>query len=162
MAGRTRRHPRAERRRQIAVLPMKKQETAATVREGGLAVPVIRIENLTKCYGSLTALDSVNLTVGRGQIVGLLGPNGAGKSTMMNILTGYLSSSAGRVLIDGINVLDDPMAVKSRIGYLPEQPPLYTELTPREYLKIAAGLKDVPRAERKAESLSCTSLASKP
>ena len=103
--------------------------------------PVIRIENLTKCYGALTALDSVNLTVGHGQIVGLLGPNGAGKSTMMNILTGYLSAGTGRVLIDGVDILDDPQGAKRKIGYLPEQPPVYGDMTVDEYLSFVYGLK---------------------
>ena len=120
---------------------MKKQETQAPERENGKAVPVIRIENLTKCYGSLTALDAIDLTVGHGQIVGLLGPNGAGKSTMMNILTGYLSAGTGRVLIDGVDILDDPQGAKRKIGYLPEQPPVYPDMTVDEYLAFVYGLK---------------------
>ena len=128
---------------------MKKQETQAPERENGKAVPVIRIENLTKCYGSLTALDAIDLTVGRGQIVGLLGPNGAGKSTMMNILTGYLSAGTGRVLIDGVDILDDPQGAKRKIGYLPEQPPVYPDMTVDEYLSFVYGLKGctLPKSE---------------
>lgn len=120
---------------------MKKEMSASAPREGGVTEPVIRIENLTKCYGALTALDSVNLTVGHGQIVGLLGPNGAGKSTMMNILTGYLSAGTGRVLIDGVDILDDPQGAKRKIGYLPEQPPVYGDMTVDEYLSFVYGLK---------------------
>jgi len=86
-------------------------------------------------------VDDVTFEVEKGEIVGFLGPNGAGKSTTMNIITGYLSSSSGRVIVDGINVLDDPLAVKSRIGYLPEQPPLYPDMTVEEYLVFVYNLK---------------------
>lgn len=103
--------------------------------------PVVCLEHLTKRYGNLTALDDVSLSIGRGEIVGLLGPNGAGKSTMMNILTGYLSSTAGRVLVDGADILADPAGAKRNIGYLPEQPPLYPDMTVREYLSFVYGLK---------------------
>ena len=102
---------------------------------------MIKIDHLVKNYGSNCALDDVSFEVGKGEIVGLLGPNGAGKSTTMNILTGYLSSSAGRVLVDGLNVLDEPMEVKRRIGYLPEQPPLYLDMTVEEYLIFVYNLK---------------------
>ena len=103
--------------------------------------PVVCLEHLTKRYGNLTALDDVSLTIGRGEIVGLLGPNGAGKSTMMNILTGYLSSTVGRVSVDGADILADPAGAKRNIGYLPEQPPLYQDMTVREYLSFVYGLK---------------------
>lgn len=103
--------------------------------------PVVCLEHLTKRYGNLTALDDVSLSIGRGEIVGLLGPNGAGKSTMMNILTGYLSSTAGSVLVDGADILADPAGAKRNIGYLPEQPPLYQDMTVREYLSFVYGLK---------------------
>ena len=102
---------------------------------------MIKIEHLVKNYGSNCALDDVSFEIARGEIVGLLGPNGAGKSTTMNILTGYLSCTAGRVLVDGLNVLNEPMAVKSRIGYLPEQPPLYLDMTVEEYLIFVYNLK---------------------
>ncbi len=103
--------------------------------------PVIVIEHLVKRYGPLTALDDVSIEVGRGEIVGLLGPNGAGKSTAMNILTGYLSASGGRVLVDGVDVLLSPMEAKRKIGYLPEQPPVYPDMTVDEYLSFVYQLK---------------------
>ncbi len=103
--------------------------------------PVIRIEGLTKRYGTLCALDSLSLEIGRGEVIGLLGPNGAGKSTAMNILTGYLSATEGRALIDGIDILEDPKEAKKRIGYLPEQPPLYPDMTVEEYLNFVYELK---------------------
>ncbi len=102
---------------------------------------MIKIDHLVKHYGSNCALDDVSFEIAKGEVVGLLGPNGAGKSTTMNILTGYLSSSAGRVLVDGLNVLDEPMEVKRRIGYLPEQPPLYLDMTVEEYLIFVYNLK---------------------
>ncbi len=107
----------------------------------GKDVLMIKIDHLVKNYGSNCALDDVSFEVSKGEIVGLLGPNGAGKSTTMNILTGYLSSTAGRVLVDGLNVLDEPMEVKRRIGYLPEQPPLYLDMTVEEYLIFVYNLK---------------------
>ena len=102
---------------------------------------MIKIEHLVKNYGSTCAVDDVSLEIARGEVVGLLGPNGAGKSTTMNILTGYLSATAGRVLVDDLNVLNEPLAVKSRIGYLPEQPPLYPDMTVEEYLGFVYELK---------------------
>ncbi len=120
---------------------MKKETTRIKEQDKSLATPVIRVRGLTKRYGTLTALNDVSLEIGRGQIVGLLGPNGAGKSTMMNILTGYLSASSGVVEIDGVNILDDPMGAKRRIGYLPEQPPVYPDMTVDEYLSFVYGLK---------------------
>lgn len=102
---------------------------------------MIKIEHLTKNYGTTCAVDDISFEVGSGEIVGLLGPNGAGKSTTMNILTGYLSSSAGRVSINGIDVLADPLGAKKLIGYLPEQPPLYLDMTVDEYLNFNYDLK---------------------
>ena len=102
---------------------------------------MIKIEHLVKNYGTLCALDDVNIEIGNGEIIGLLGPNGAGKSTMMNILTGYLSSSGGKVEIDGADVADNPMEAKKKIGYLPEQPPLYPDMTVLEYLRFVYELK---------------------
>ena len=102
---------------------------------------MIKIEHLVKNYGTLCALDDVNIEIDKGEIIGLLGPNGAGKSTMMNVLTGYLSSSGGRVEIDGADVADNPVEAKKKIGYLPEQPPLYPDMTVMEYLRFVYELK---------------------
>ncbi len=102
---------------------------------------MVKVENLTKRYGSLYALNDASFEIGEGEIVGLLGPNGAGKSTAMNILTGYLSCTSGRVFIDGIDMLEDPIEAKKRIGFLPEQPPLYPEMTVVEYLNFVYDLK---------------------
>lgn len=104
---------------------------------------MIQLENLTKRFGAHIALDNLNLTINRGEILGFLGPNGAGKSTTMNIITGYLSATEGTVKVDGIDILEKPEEVKKRIGYLPEIPPLYTEMTVYEYLKFVSKLKKV-------------------
>ena len=110
---------------------------------------MIRIEHLVKNYGSNCALDDVSFAVEAGEIVGLLGPNGAGKSTAMNILTGYLSSTAGKAMIDGVDILSDPLRAKKMIGYLPEQPPLYLDMTVWEYLNFCYDLKGC-RLDRQA------------
>ena len=102
---------------------------------------MIEINNLVRKFGNKYALDGVSFTVKKGEIVGFLGPNGAGKSTTMNIITGYLSPSAGTVLVDGIDVFTQPKAVKSKIGFLPEQPPLYVDMTVWEYLSFVFDLK---------------------
>lgn len=102
---------------------------------------MIKIEHLVKSYGANLALDDVSFTVDRGEVVGLLGPNGAGKSTTMNILTGYLSSNSGTAEINGIDILEHPQAAKKLVGYLPEQPPLYLEMTVSEYLNFVYDLK---------------------
>ena len=102
---------------------------------------MVKVENLTKRYGSLYALSDASFEIGEGEIVGLLGPNGAGKSTAMNILTGYLSCTSGKVTIDGIDMLENPIEAKKRIGFLPEQPPLYPEMTVMEYLNFVYDLK---------------------
>ncbi len=103
---------------------------------------MIKIEHLVKNYGPNCAVDDISFEVKKGEIVGFLGPNGAGKSTTMNILTGYLSMSSGSVTVAGLNVLDDPLEVKKHIGYLPEQPPLYTDMTVEEYLIFIYNLKN--------------------
>jgi len=103
---------------------------------------MIKIEHLVKNYGSNCALDDVSFEIKKGEIVGFLGPNGAGKSTTMNILTGYLSSTSGSVSVAGLDVLEYPLEVKKHIGYLPEQPPLYLDMTVKEYLNFAYDLKD--------------------
>lgn len=104
---------------------------------------MIEVSNLTKRYGSKLAVDNVSFTVEKGEILGFLGPNGAGKSTTMNILTGYLSASDGHCKINGFDVLDDPMEAKKAIGYLPELPPLYLDMTVKEYLNFVYDLKKV-------------------
>jgi len=112
---------------------------------------VIEVKNLVKKYGDHTAVDHLSFHVDKGQIYGFLGPNGAGKSTTMNIMTGYIASTSGEVLIDGHNILEEPEAAKKCIGYLPEQPPLYFDMTVAEYLKFAAELKKVPKNERETQ-----------
>ena len=110
---------------------------------------MIEVKNLVKRYGNKAAVDNVSFTIKRGEILGFLGPNGAGKSTTMNIITGYLSSTEGTVTIDGIDVLDDPVAAKKKIGFLPEQPPLYLDMTVKDYLDFVCDLKGVKLADRK-------------
>ena len=102
---------------------------------------MIEIKNIVKKYGSLYAVRDISFTIGTGEIVGFLGPNGAGKSTTMNILTGYLSATSGSAKIDGIDILENPIAAKRRIGFLPEQPPLYLDMTVKEYLNFVYDLK---------------------
>ena len=102
---------------------------------------MIKIDHLVKNYGKNCAVDDISFEIGKGEIVGFLGQNGAGKSTTMNVLTGYLSSTSGSVQVDGIDVLDDPLEAKRRIGYLPEQPPLYLDMTVEEYLTFGYNLK---------------------
>lgn len=102
---------------------------------------MIKISHLVKNYGSFCAVDDISFEVERGEVVGFLGPNGAGKSTTMNILTGYLSSTSGSVTVGGADILDDPLNAKRLIGYLPEQPPLYPDMTVDEYLSFAYDLK---------------------
>lgn len=102
---------------------------------------MIEVKNLSKSYGSKLAVDNISFTAGESEILGFLGPNGAGKSTTMNILTGYLSSSGGQALINGVDILEDPVAAKKDIGYLPELPPLYLDMTVNEYLNFVYGLK---------------------
>ena len=102
---------------------------------------MIKIEHLVKNYGSICAVDDISFSIGKGEIVGFLGPNGAGKSTTMNMLTGYLSSTSGSVMISDFEVLDNPKDAKKLIGYLPEQPPLYLDMTVKEYLNFCYDLK---------------------
>ncbi len=109
---------------------------------------MIEVKNLTKKYGSHTAVDDISFTVQKGQIYGFLGPNGAGKSTTMNMLTGYLSSNSGTITIDGIDILKDPKKAKKNIGYLPEIPPVYPDMTIKEYLDFAGQLKGLSKKER--------------
>lgn len=104
---------------------------------------MVEVKNLTKNYGSIKAVDNISFTVGEGEILGFLGPNGAGKSTTMNMITGYISSTSGTVTIDGKEILENPREAKSKIGYLPEIPPLYTDMTVRKYLEFMFDLKKV-------------------
>lgn len=112
---------------------------------------MIEVSHLTKKYGSHLAVEDISFTVADGGIYGLLGPNGAGKSTIMNILTGYLSATSGQVTVAGHPLPEEADAAKKCIGYLPEQPPLYPEMTVQEYLDFAAELKGVKKAERKEQ-----------
>ena len=112
---------------------------------------MIEVKHLTKKYGRHLALDDLYFTVEKGQIYGFLGPNGAGKSTTMNIMTGYISATDGEVLIDGCSILEEPEKAKKCIGYLPEIPPLYLDMTVMEYLNFVAELKKIPKDRRLAE-----------
>lgn len=109
---------------------------------------MIEIRNLVKYYGDILAVNDVSFTVEKGEILGFLGPNGAGKSTAMNIVTGFLSATSGSVTINGHDILDDPQAAKKCIGYLPENPPLYLDMTVIEYLSFVSELKEVPKSDR--------------
>ncbi|MDD9988614.1 MAG: ATP-binding cassette domain-containing protein [Spirochaetaceae bacterium] len=106
---------------------------------------MIEVTNVTKRYGTHTAVDDVSFRVEAGEVVGFLGPNGAGKSTTMNIITGFLSATDGTVTVDGIDVLEDPIGAKRTLGYLPELPPLYVDMTVRDYLRFVARVKGVDR-----------------
>ena len=119
---------------------------------------MIEVEHLTKRYGSHTAVDDISFTVEDGCIYGLLGPNGAGKSTTMNIITGYISATDGTVRINGHDIVEEPAAAKACIGYLPELPPVYTDMTVLEYLKFVAELKKIPKDQRKKQILEVMNL----
>ena len=110
---------------------------------------MIEVQHITKQYGGFTAVDDVSFRVERGEILGFLGPNGAGKTTTMRILTGYMPPSEGRATVAGFDVFDQPIEAKQRTGYLPETPPLYPDMTVREYLDFVARIKGVPSRERK-------------
>ena len=111
---------------------------------------MVEVKKLTKNYGNIKAVDNISFTVGEGEILGFLGPNGAGKSTTMNIITGYISSTSGTVTIDGKEILENPKEAKAKIGYLPEIPPLYTDMTVKKYLEFMFDLKKVklPKKEQ--------------
>jgi len=111
---------------------------------------VIEVQHLTKRYGSITAVDDLSFTVERGEILGFLGPNGAGKTTTMRVLTGYMPPSSGKVIVAGYDVFEQPLEAKRRTGYLPETPPLYPEMTVREYLEFVARINGVARGDRPA------------
>ncbi len=110
---------------------------------------MIEVSSLTKTYGKKRGVDRISFTIGEGEIVGFLGPNGAGKTTTMNIITGYLSANSGAARIGGIDILEDPLEAKKRIGYLPEQPPLYLDMTVEEYLNFIYDLKAVKNLKRR-------------
>ncbi len=112
---------------------------------------MIEVNHLTKRYGPLTAVDGLTFTIREGQVYGFLGPNGAGKTTTMNMMTGYLAPTEGTVTVNGFDITADPVRAKRTIGYLPEVPPLYPDMTVREYLRFTAELKGIARAERKEE-----------
>jgi ABC-2 type transport system ATP-binding protein len=111
---------------------------------------VIEVEHLTKRYGPVTAVDDISFSVQRGEILGFLGPNGAGKTTTMRVLTGYMPPTDGKAVVAGYDVFEQPIEAKRRTGYLPETPPLYPDMTVRDYLSFVASIKGVPRAERTA------------
>ena len=110
----------------------------------------IRTENLVKEYGKRRVVKGVNISLDAGEVVGLLGPNGAGKSTTMNMITGYIASTEGTVTIDGHDILDEPEQAKKCIGYLPEMPPLYFDMTVGEYMNFVADLKKIPKDQKKS------------
>lgn len=114
---------------------------------------MVEVKNLTKRYGNTTVVDNISFSVDSGEILGFLGPNGAGKSTTMNMITGYISSTSGTVTVNGAEVLDNPKKVKSNIGYLPEIPPLYVDMTVKKYLEFMFDLKKVklPKDEHISE-----------
>ena len=111
---------------------------------------MIEVRNLVKKYGNHVAVNHLNFTVEKGKIYGFLGPNGAGKSTTMNMITGYIASTEGEIMIDGHNILEEPEVAKKKIGYLPEIPPLYLDMTVQEYLSFAAELKGISKEKRKS------------
>ena len=102
---------------------------------------MVEIKNLVKNYGNKNAVDDISFSIKSGEVVGFLGPNGAGKSTTMNIITGYLSATSGTVEVDGMDIFKEPLEVKKLIGFLPEQPPLYVDMTVYEYLSFVFDLK---------------------
>ena len=120
---------------------------------------MIEISHLVKKYGGHYAVKDLDVTIQDGRIYGLLGPNGAGKSTTMNMITGYLAPTSGEVKIDGYDIMKEPEAAKKRIGYLPEVPPLYPDMTVGEYLRFAAQLKKIPSGQRAKEVQRCMELA---
>ncbi len=120
---------------------------------------MIQVENLVKKYGNHLAVDHLNFTIEEGKIYGFLGPNGAGKSTTMNIMTGYLGATEGTVMINGHDILKEPEVAKKSIGYLPEIPPLYMEMTVLEYLEFAAELKKISKAHRETQIENVMSMA---
>ena len=113
---------------------------------------MIEVKHLTKSYDSHPALDDLSFTIEKGRVYGFLGPNGAGKSTTMNIMTGYIGADSGEVLINEFDILKEPEKAKRSVGYLPEIPPLYPDMTVREYLSFVSELKDIPKENRAAQT----------
>ena len=124
---------------------------------------MVEVKNLTKCYGDIKAVDDISFTVDTGEVLGFLGPNGAGKSTTMNIITGYISSTSGTVTVDGSEILENPKETKKKIGYLPEIPPLYPDMTVRKYLEFMFDLKKVklPKKEHIDEVMRLVQISDK-
>ncbi|MEM8768564.1 MAG: ABC transporter ATP-binding protein, partial [Pseudomonadota bacterium] len=122
---------------------------------------MVEAEQLARRYGDFLAVDNVSFTISQGEIVGLLGHNGAGKTTIMKMLTGYLEPSAGRVIVDGIDLSADPKTVQERLGYLPENLPLYPELSVADYLDYAARLRGIEPAAAVRRAIEATELQSK-
>ena len=122
---------------------------------------MIEVKNLTKRYGDLKAVDDISFSVDSGEVLGFLGPNGAGKSTTMNIITGYISSTSGTITVDGSEILEEPKKTKAKIGYLPEIPPLYPDMTVRKYLEFMFDLKKVklPKKEHVDEVMRLVGLS---
>lgn len=110
---------------------------------------MIELKHVTKRYGAKCAVNDISFTINKGEVLGFLGRNGAGKSTTMNMITGYISASEGQILIDGMDILEQPREAKRRIGYLPELPPLYMDMTVEEYLKFVCEIKEVRRKSQK-------------
>lgn len=108
---------------------------------------MISVQNLSKTYGGIQAIQSLNFQVNKGEVVGFLGPNGAGKSTTMKIITGFMAPTSGSAVIGGFDVFENPIEVKKRIGYLPETPPVYADMRVKEYLKYVAELKGVEKGK---------------
>lgn len=108
---------------------------------------MIEVRNLTKRYGDLVAINDISFTAAKGEILGFLGPNGAGKTTTMRVITGYMPASTGTVKVAGFDIFNDSYEVRKRIGYLPENPPLYLEMTVSSYLRFAGKIRGIPRAE---------------
>lgn len=127
----------------------KAEKYTFTLNAGGKAM--IEIQNLTKRYGQIKAVNNLNFTVEKGEILGFLGPNGAGKTTTMNIITGFLPSSEGSVKVCGYDIMESPKEVKKRIGYLPEQPPVYMDMTVKDYLSFTADLKMVDKKNKRSQ-----------
>ena len=137
------------------------KDSAPVQNERQVSNAMIEVRNLTKHYGDKHAVNNISFTVEDGEILGFLGPNGAGKSTTMNMLTGYISSTSGQALINGVDILEDPIKAKSFIGYLPELPPLYLDMTVKGYLNYIYDLKKckLPRRAHLSEVMALTKIS---